>query len=230
MNDGAPLLCAENVEKTYAIERIVLPVLKGVSLTVHAGDMVSIMGASGAGKSTLLHTLGGLDQPTAGRVWFKGEDLYRLSGARRTEIRATRIGFVFQAYHLLPELDVLENVMLPALSRLGAWNGQPSLRRRAMELLSKVGLAERAQHRPMELSGGEQQRVALARALMNDPEILLADEPTGNLDSRTGELVLHYLFELTREKGHTLVLVTHNEAVGAMCGRRLVLQDGRMES
>ncbi|HBA82954.1 MAG TPA: hypothetical protein DCZ95_02555 [Verrucomicrobia bacterium] len=229
-DNRAVLLEAAGVEKVYSIERVKIQVLKGVSLSVRAGETVSIMGASGAGKSTLLHILGGLDCPTAGSVRFKGLDLYRLSNARRTDIRALRIGFVFQSYHLLPELDILENVMLPAMSRFGAWAMMAKHRKRACDLLASVGLAERAGHRPMELSGGEQQRAALARALMNDPEIVLADEPTGNLDSKTGDQVLHYLFALTRERGHTLMLVTHNEAVGAMCETRLVLQDGKLAS
>jgi ABC-type lipoprotein export system ATPase subunit len=224
------LLEAKDIEKVYAIERVKIQVLKGVSLSVRVGETVSIMGASGAGKSTLLHILGGLDRPTVGTVHFKGMDLYRMSNNRRTEVRGTRIGFVFQSYHLLPELDILENVMLPALSRFGAWSSQPKHRERAQALLDSVGLAARAGHRPMELSGGEQQRAALARALMNDPEIVLADEPTGNLDSKTGDQVLHYLFALTKERGHTLMLVTHNEAVGAMCETRLVLQDGKLAS
>jgi predicted ABC-type transport system involved in lysophospholipase L1 biosynthesis ATPase subunit len=159
-------------------------------------------------------------------VVFQGRSLYELSSARRTEVRATEIGFVFQSYHLLPELDVLENVMLPAMSRFGAMRAAPRLRQRAGELLERVGLGARAPHRPAELSGGEQQRAALARALMNDPDLILADEPTGNLDSETGDQVLAHLFALTRERGRTLVLVTHNEAVAGRCDRRLRLKDG----
>ena len=219
---------AKDLHRVYTIGRSSLHVLKGVSLQVRRGETLSIMGASGAGKSTLLHLLGGLDQPTNGQVFFNGRSLFDLNGRARNEIRATKIGFVFQAYHLLPELDVLENAMLPAMSRFGAARSAGRNRQRAMELLDKVGLAERALHRPMELSGGEQQRVALARALMNDPEIGLADEPTGNLDSRTGDLVLEYLFALTRERGHTLVVVTHNEAVAKRCDRQVVLRDGSL--
>ncbi len=203
-------------------------VLKGVSLQVRRGETLSIMGASGAGKSTLLHILGGLDQPTHGEVLLGGRSIYDLPAGARAEIRATRIGFVFQAYHLLPELDVAENVMLPAMSRFGAVARHAQNRARALDLLAQVGLADRAEHRPMELSGGEQQRVALARALMNDPEIMLADEPTGNLDSATGEIVLKYLFDLTAGRRHTLVVVTHNEAVAAMCDRQLHLRDGSL--
>ncbi len=219
---------ARGISKTYAMGNYNLNVLNDVSLQVREGETLSIMGASGAGKSTLLHILGGLDRPTAGEVMLKELSIYRLSNSVRTEIRATRVGFVFQAYHLLPELDVLENVMLPALSRFGAMKAADQNRTRALELLEKVGLRPRAHHRPTELSGGEQQRAALARALMNDPEIVLADEPTGNLDSNTGDLVLHYLFDLTRERGHTLILVTHNEAVADRCDRKLLLKDGRL--
>ncbi len=226
---GECLVEARDVHKVYSVERVSIHVLKGVSVEVRAGEALSIMGASGAGKSTLLHILGGLDRPTRGQVVFQGRDLYGLSNRHRTEVRATRIGFVFQAYHLLPELSIAENVMLPALSRFGASAREAQNRARALDLLSRVGLAERAAHRPMELSGGEQQRAALARALMNDPDIVLADEPTGNLDSRTGEQVLQYLFDLTRGRGHTLVLVSHNEAVAAQCDRRLVLKDGCLE-
>lgn len=224
--DGALIVEARDVHRDFTIDSTSIHVLKGVSLQVKAGEALSIMGASGAGKSTLLHILGGLDRPTRGSVAFNGESLYDLPNRSRTEIRATKIGFVFQAYHLLPELDLLENVMLPALSRFGASRREAGNRRRALDLLERVGLRERASHRPMELSGGEQQRAALARALMNEPEIVFADEPTGNLDSKTGDLVLHYLFELTREKGHTLVVVTHNDEVAKRCDRVLHLKDG----
>ena len=157
---------------------------------------------------------------------YRGRDLYAAGDRERSAIRAQKIGFVFQAYHLLPELTVLENVLLPGLSAHGAFLRGGKLRARAEELLGRVGLAERALHRPNELSGGEQQRVALARALMNGPELLLADEPTGNLDSKTGEDVLRYLFELAAERSLTLVIVTHNEAVAARCRRHVVLRDG----
>jgi len=222
----APLIQAEDIHKTYVVGKTALHVLKGVSLRVDAGEAVAIVGVSGAGKSTLLNILGGLDRPDRGRTIIKGEDLYKLSAAQRTRIRATQIGFVFQAYHLLPEMDVLENVVLPtmavrrrALSSLGP-------RKRAMELLTSVGLADRADHTPMELSEGEQQRVALARALMNDPVVVLADEPTGNLDEATGRQVLEHLFSLTKKQNHTLVLVTHSEQVAKSCDRVLRLNDG----
>lgn len=217
---------ATDLHKTYVLERMQIDVLRGVTLSVRKGERLAITGASGAGKSTLLHTLGGLDRPSRGQVHFEGMSLYDLSPAERTEFRATRVGFVFQAYHLLPELDVLENVMLPALSRQGALRRFSALRERATHLLELVGLAHRLHHRPAEVSGGEQQRAALARSLMNDPAVLLADEPTGNLDSNTGQQVLEYLFALTRASGHTLVLVTHNEGVAALCDRQVYLNDG----
>ncbi len=236
-----PILLADRLSKSYSLGAVSVPVLRDVRLEVRAGEAVAIVGASGAGKSTLLHILGGLDLPSSGGVFFKGADLYRLAPARRTAVRARQIGFVFQFYHLLPELDVLENVLLPAMIRPPdslrhgwRWLAQagPSrsalARARARELLKTVGLEHRVAHRPMELSGGEQQRVALARALMNQPDLLLADEPTGNLDSVTGAQVLDALFELTRVSGHTLVMVTHNEAVARRCGRILALVDGRL--
>ena len=229
MNSESIILVeARGIRKHYQLERVQVDVLRDVTLSVRKGERVSIMGASGAGKSTLLHLLGGLDRPTGGQVLLDGMDLYALSAGRRTEIRATRMGFVFQSYHLLPELDLVDNVMLPALSRRGALRRMDALRERALGLLDRVGLKARAAHRPLELSGGEQQRAALARALMNDPDLLLADEPTGNLDSNTGRQVLDYLFALVRESGHTLILVTHNDAVAALCDRQLVLRDGRL--
>jgi len=239
--DGG-ILQVERLSKTYMLGRSAIPVLRDVSLAVRAGEVVSIIGASGSGKSTLLHIIGALDQPSGGMVRFQGRDLYALSPAQRTVMRGRHIGFVFQFYHLLPELDVLENVMLPALSATsrGKWpltpprgdagnGGAPGMRARAQSLLEAVGLADRANHLPMELSGGEQQRAALARALMNQPDLVLADEPTGNLDSVTGGQVLEFLFALTRGKGHTLILVTHNIAVARLCDRVLELKDGCLQ-
>ncbi|HMP77626.1 MAG TPA: ABC transporter ATP-binding protein [Kiritimatiellia bacterium] len=226
MSEPTIQFSAENLHKTYDLERVRIPVLRGVSLDVRHGERLAITGASGAGKSTLLHVLGGLDRPNEGTVRYEGTDLYSMSPSARTEFRATRVGFVFQAYHLLPELDVLENVMLPALSRPGALQRMPELRERAARLLDRVGLSHRLNHRPVEVSGGEQQRAALARALMNEPAVLLADEPTGNLDSATGQQVLDYLFALAQENRRTLVLVTHNAEVAGLCDRRLHLRDG----
>lgn len=220
------MILVENICKTYVVEKTSLQILKGVSLKVSQGEALAVVGVSGAGKSTLLHIIGGLERPDDGRVVIKGEDLYGASARRRTRIRAAQIGFVFQSYHLLPEMDVLENVMLPAMA-LGAFASSAlGPARRALELLDIVGMANRANHTPMELSGGEQQRVALARALMNAPEVILADEPTGNLDDATGGQVLKYLFSLTKKRGHTLLLVTHNEKTAESCDRVLRLNDG----
>ena len=224
---GAGILQVECLSKTYMLGRAAIPVLRDVSLAVPAGEVISIIGASGSGKSTLLHLLGALDQPSGGTVRFQGRDLYALSAAQRTVVRARHIGFVFQFYHLMPELDVLENVLLPALS--GNGGVLAGARARAQSLLAAVGLAGRAKHLPMELSGGEQQRAALARALMNQPDLVLADEPTGNLDSVTGGQVLDFLFALTRGQRRTLVLVTHNIAVARLCDRVLELKDGRLQ-
>ena len=221
------LIEAVEVRRSFPMGARTLEVLRGVSLAVTEGESLAISGMSGAGKSTLLHVMGGLDRPTAGRVLYRGRDLYAAGDRERSAIRARKIGFVFQAYHLLPELTVLENVMLPGLSAHGAFLRGRALRERSAMLLGRVGLAARALHRPNELSGGEQQRAAIARALMNAPELLLADEPTGNLDSKTGDEVLHYLFELAAEQGLTLVMVTHNEAVAARCRRHVELRDGR---
>ncbi len=217
---------AENICKTYTLTHRTINVLSGASLCVDKGEAVAIVGASGAGKSTLLHILGGLDRPDRGNVMVQGHDLYALSSGRRTKLRATQIGFVFQSYHLLPEMDVLENVTLPAIARRSFLSSNSRIRQKGMQLLEQVGLAERASHRPMELSGGEQQRAALARALMNDPQLVLADEPTGNLDDTTGNQVLSHLFVLTKQRAHTLVLVTHNEKIAASCDRVLLLEDG----
>jgi len=234
-----PVLEVEALGRDYRMGSAVISVLNNVSLKVSAGETVAIIGVSGAGKSTLLHIIGGLDQPTRGTVRFHGRDIYAMSGRQRTVLRARSIGFVFQFYHLLPELDVLENVMLPAMnSNLGllGFSGprrpmtQTNPRKGALNLLQSVGLAERAIHLPAELSGGEQQRAAVARALVNEPELLLADEPTGNLDSITGAQVLGVLFSLVRDHRRTLIMVTHNADVAARCDRVLKLQDGRLVS
>ena len=216
------LLEAENLKRAYTIGKTTLEVLKGISLEVNAGETLSIMGESGSGKSTLLHVLGGLDNPKAGKVHFKGQSVYGMSGARRARFRAENVGFIFQLFHLLPELNIVENVALPAMAQHARGDADA----RAAELLAEVGLGERTVHRPRELSGGEQQRVAIARALMNEPDVIFADEPTGNLDSRTGEKVLNYLFQLVESRRHTLVLVTHSKDVASRCSRQLVLKDG----
>ena len=201
-------------------------VLNGLSFTVAAGEHVAVVGRSGAGKTTLLNILGGLDKPTAGDVRLGGESLFHGFGAarRRNRLRATKIGFIFQSYHLMPELDIVENVMLPSMTGRARI---PSARARAKELLAKVGLGDRLRHLPAELSGGEQQRVALARALMCRPEIILADEPTGNLDALTGEEILKLLFEVN-ETPIACVMVTHSAAAAARCDRVLKLDGGHL--
>ena len=225
MNTAAPdiVLRASNVTKTYALGHRRVEVLRGANLAVASGEHVAILGASGAGKSTLLHLLGGLDRPDrrGGSVEILGTDLYRLRGAQRALFRARHIGFVFQSYHLMPEMDCVENVVLPSYALGTPGRAQ---RERARELLESVGLGHRLEHKPLELSGGEQQRVAIARALMNDPELILADEPTGNLDAAIGAQVLDLLFRLGDRR--TIVMVTHSPDTAARCGRSVRLADG----
>ena len=222
-----PLLEVQNVAKSYRLpgqKRI--PVLEDVSLSVMPGEHVAIVGRSGAGKTTLLNILGGLDCPTSGDVLLDGVSLFTGSGAarRRNRIRAAKIGFVFQSFHLMPELDIVENVLLPAMT--GAVK-IPSPRTRAKELLARVGLGDRFGHLPAELSGGEQQRVALARALMCRPKLILADEPTGNLDRLTGAEIMRLLFE-ANDAPFALVMVTHSQEAAALCDRVLTLDHGRL--
>ena len=223
---GSTLIRAEGVCKTYHIQRKAVRVLCGASVEVKTGETVAIVGVSGAGKSTLMHILGGLDRPDAGRVLVGERDLYALAQRERAAVRAKTVGFVFQSYHLMPEMDMIENVMLPAMALPRRLRPARPARERALELLDAVGLSARSAHTPLELSGGEQQRVAIARALMNDPQIVLADEPTGNLDAGTGGQVLDHLFQLTRSRGHALLLVTHSERTAAACDRVLRLKDG----
>jgi len=227
-----PLVEAVKVHKSYSLGRRSLHVLRGVSLSIKAGEFVAILGASGSGKSTLLHVLGLLDSPDRGKVIIEGIDSAELAPAERDRIRCQTVGFVFQFYHLQPELTVLENTMLPAMAATGpaGWAGRRSqARARAIELLERLGLGERMNHRPGELSGGEQQRVAIARALMNRPKVLLADEPTGNLDSRTGGQILRLLKELNRDTGQTIIMVTHDESLARAADRVLHLRDGRLK-
>jgi ABC-type lipoprotein export system ATPase subunit len=226
VEDG-PLLEARDVHKTYLMGRRTLEVLRGVNLGVRRGEFLALRGASGAGKSTLLHLLGGLDLPNRGQIFLDGQDLRQLSNRALTQLRNRHIGFVFQAYHLLPELSAMENVSLPGrMARVPAH----VVAKRAAELLARVGLAERIDHRPYELSGGEQQRVAIARALLNEPEIILADEPTGNLDSHTGEEIIQLLYELRSERCVTLVIATHDMKVAARAPRIIELTDGEISS
>lgn len=217
---------ATGLRKTYHLPHKDVPVLLGADISVAKGELLAITGRSGAGKSTLLHVLGALDRPEAGRVAIEGKSVYELGEAARTRIRAESIGFVFQAYHLMPEMDVVENVMLPAMAC--AVLSRRAMRERALLLLDKVGLSARAAHTPIELSGGEQQRVAIARALINDPTIMLADEPTGNLDRATGALLLDLLFSIVREGGKSMIIVTHDPEVAGRCDRRLVLDGGKL--
>ena len=220
-----PLLVARGVSKTYQIGKRALEVLKGVNVVVEPGDFLALRGASGAGKSTLLHLLGGLDSPTAGEIWFEGRNLATLSEAQLAQFRNAKVGFVFQAYHLLPELDAVENVCLPARM---AREPAGIVARRARELLGRVGLGDRTDHRPFELSGGEQQRVAIARALIRNPALLLADEPTGNLDSHTGQGIIDLLCELRAEGNTTLIIATHDAKVAARAPRVIELVDGQV--
>lgn len=228
MNDASAGIQVAGVCRTYQLGRNTIDVLRGVSLHIAPGARVSIMGASGAGKSTLLHTLGGLDEPSSGSVLLDGEDIYRASPRRRNQMRALDFGFVFQSFHLLPELDILENIALPAMSQRGSLSRRPDIARRATSLLESVGLGHRLSHKPLELSGGEQQRAAIARALINKPRYVFADEPTGNLDSATGQHVLDVLFSLIEEQGAALVMVTHNQEVAARCHGRYFLRDGTL--
>lgn len=200
-----------------------LVVLRGVSLTVNRGETVAIVGASGAGKSTLLHILGALDRPTSGSVEIEGKDIFLASDEELARFRNEHIGFIFQFHHLLPEFTALENVAMPALI---AGKRFPEARERALQLLTDIGLADRVDQRPTELSGGEQQRVAVARALMNEPRIVLADEPSGNLDSENAENLHRLIRDLSRRKGHTFVVVTHNESLAKQADRVLRIADG----
>ena len=222
-----PLLTACALTKSYTLGKRTLEVLRSVSLEVARGDFLALRGASGAGKSTLLHLLGGLDTPNTGEIFFAGKNLAKLSESALTQFRNHKVGFVFQAYHLLPELDALENVCLPArMARLPVGD----VEKRGRDLLARVGLGERVEHRPYELSGGEQQRVAIARALINSPELLLADEPTGNLDSHTGEEIIELLCSLRAASNTTLIIATHDAHVAARAPRVIELVDGTIQA
>lgn len=213
------MIRAENIKKSFGS----LQVLKGISLEVSKSEVISIMGASGAGKSTLLHILGTLSRPDSGSLEIDGTDVLKLSANALSAFRNKKIGFVFQAHHLLPEFTSLENVMIPAL--IGG-TGQKEARSTALAFLSDLGLAQRISHKPSELSGGEQQRVAIARALVNSPAVLFADEPSGNLDSRTKEDLHNLFFSLRDKYGQTIVIVTHDPQLAAMCDRTLFMRDG----
>jgi lipoprotein-releasing system ATP-binding protein len=226
MSAAAPaIVSASGLVKGYRTPAGYVPVLQDLSLRVAAGEMLAITGASGVGKSTLLHVLGTLDRPEGGVLEFEGTDLLGLAPARLTEFRNRQLGFVFQLHHLLPEFSALENVMMPLLI---ARRPEPEARARALGLLGELGLGGRADHRPGALSGGEQQRVAVARALAREPRLLLADEPTGNLDRATGDQLHALLRQLNRERGLSVVVVTHNERLAAACDRTLRLEAGRL--
>ncbi len=217
------MLKATNIHKRYGD----LEVVKGIDLEVQAGEVVSIVGSSGAGKSTLLHILGTLDAADQGEIWINGQAVHQLSGKALAQFRNTQIGFIFQFHHLLPEFTALENVCIPAWI---AGNKQAAAQKRALELLDMLGLADRAENKPQQLSGGEQQRVAVARALINQPKIVFADEPTGNLDS-TNAQELHQLFIRLRDTlAQTFLIVTHNDALAAMSDRILRMKDGKLVS
>ena len=219
------LVSTRAVSKSYQMGARTLTVLRELDFSVVRGEFVALRGASGAGKSTLLHLLGGLDSPSAGEIWFAGKDLAKLPAGELAQLRNAKVGFIFQAYHLLPELDALENVCLPArIARKPA----PATAARGRELLARVGLKERMDHRPYELSGGERQRVAIARALINEPDLVLADEPTGNLDSHTGGEIIDLLCSLREERSMTLVVATHDASVAARAPKVVHLVDGQI--
>jgi len=225
------IIRAAKLKKSYDLGRQKLKVLRGVSLSVRRGEFLAILGTSGSGKSTLLHVLGLLDRADTGSVTIEGADSADLTGPQRDRIRCRDIGFVFQFYHLLPELNVVQNVLMPAMAGTGAigWVGaRADARRRALDILDRLGLGDRLNHRPRQLSGGEQQRVAIARGLVNQPRILLADEPTGNLDSNTGREIITLLKKLNAEAGQTIVMVTHDERLARQADRVLHLRDGRL--
>jgi ABC-type lipoprotein export system ATPase subunit len=218
-----------DIRKTYNLGEVDVQVLKGVSLHVSRGELVALMGASGSGKSTLMNILGCLDNPTSGEYWLDGREISRLSAGEQARLRSRTIGFVFQSFNLLPRTTALENVMMP-LAYTSDNLGENQKKQRASELLQKLGLADRIDHHQSQLSGGEQQRVAIARALVNHPRILLADEPTGNLDSRTSEEILRMFQQLNTAGGITIILVTHDIGV-AQCARRIIrIKDGLIEN
>ncbi len=219
------LVSVQNVSKAFEHEGRSLEVLKGIDLEIASGEMVTIVGPSGAGKSTLLHLVGTLDLPTEGRILYDGADVTRLGSSELAEFRNRSIGFVFQFHHLLPEFTALENVLMPGLIQ-----GRRRLEDRARQLLDEVGLSPRLTHRPGELSGGEQQRVALARALLMKPKLVLADEPTGNLDSQTSESVQSLFFDLNRRHGTTFLIVTHSRDFAGRMPRQVSMKDGRIVS
>ncbi len=231
-SNASAIISAVDLKKTYRLGRVDVPVLKGATLEVKKGEWIAVLGSSGSGKSTLLHLLGDLDTADVkgGQISFNGQSLAEMSRRTRDQFRNKSIGFVFQFYHLLPELNVVENAMLPSLvglSRFAYYKQKDSLRKHASVLLESFGLGHRLKHRPSELSGGERQRVAIARALMNKPKVLLADEPTGNLDEKTGGEILDLIAKQHRD-GLTIIMVTHDPAIASRADRVIHLHDGRI--
>jgi putative ABC transport system ATP-binding protein len=224
MPTAKPIVCLEGITKEYRLGSETIRALQDVNLAIRANEMVAIMGPSGSGKSTLMNILGLLDVPDAGRYWLGGRDVARLSQSELARIRGQRIGFVFQTFELLPRQTALRNVELPLI-----YSGDPARRRHAAEALRRVGLADRIGHLPNQMSGGQRQRVAIARALVQHPALLLADEPTGNLDTQTGAEILDLFAELHRD-GQTIVIVTHEPGIAARCRRIIRIRDGRIES
>lgn len=227
-----PHLSAISVEKTYRKGHEKVPVLKGVRVDINRGEFLSIIGQSGSGKSTLLHLMGLLDSPDVGEIQLNGDRIDDLSATIRDQLRNRVFGFIFQAYHLLPELNLLENVLSPLMVREGIFSymkKRKALREQACALIDRVGLSHRLKHRPSELSGGEMQRAAIARSLVGQPEILLADEPTGNLDNATGDGIMELLKELNSEQSLTVIMVTHNESIAAQADRTVRLSEGQIE-
>lgn len=221
--ENYPMIRITDLHKSFIMGSRELTVLKGINLEIPRGQMVAIVGASGAGKSTMLHIMGMLDRPTKGTVYFDNQDLFQMSEAQQAEFRNRRIGFVFQFHHLLPEFTALENACMPALIQRRPIE---QIEQEATTLLQEVGLGQRLHHKPGELSGGEQQRVAVARALLQKPDLVLADEPTGNLDTHTGESLFGLLRELNRTRNTTFVIVTHNDKLSAQSDRIVYMQDG----
>ncbi|MDH5376298.1 MAG: ABC transporter ATP-binding protein [Candidatus Bathyarchaeota archaeon] len=216
---------AEGLEKTYYMGKVAVPALRGVNLAFKRGEFVVVMGSSGSGKTTLLNLIGALDKPTKGKVYIDGEDLTTLDEGKLTKIRRKKIGFVFQFYNLIPVLTAFENVELPMLI---SGKNKEDRRRRAFQLLEMMGLSDRSEHRPDELSGGEQQRVAIARSLANEPSIILADEPTGDLDTKTGQEVILALHDAAKKENVTVVVVTHDPVVTEKANRILEMRDGKI--
>ncbi len=224
---ASPYIKIESLQKSFKGGETRVDVLKSLNLELAQGDTLAVVGESGAGKSTLIHIVGGLEKPTAGRVLYNGRDIYSMSAGELASFRNREIGLVFQFHQLLPEFSALENVMIPALI---AKMKRKDADVRAVELLDKVGLSHRLRHKPGELSGGEQQRVAIARALVMKPNVIIADEPTGNLDSKTGDGIAALINELNIEIGITVIMVTHNEKLASKMGRKVLVRDGRLIS